>query len=92
MKRFLYVFLTVLMASSAMANELELTESPVIQITENQDGITITVQGNGMLNVRVMRDNDYDHVFNLLSMKRRSRAPMFARFLGPMTMALMVRC
>lgn len=60
MKKFLYVLLTVLMALPAMADDAEQTASPVITIEENQGALTIIVEGNGMLYVQVMRDNDYD--------------------------------
>lgn len=63
MKRFLYVLLTVLMALPMVAQAQEVTSNPVIQIEENQDELTIIVTGDGMLSVKVMRDQDNDFEF-----------------------------
>ena len=42
-----------------VATEAEMTASPVISVTEDQDSKTIVVTGDGMLNVQVMRGEEY---------------------------------
>ena len=66
MKKFLYALLTVLMALPAVAYASEQTANPVIRTEENQDALTIIVEGNGTLNVQVLRDNDYDWNINTI--------------------------
>ena len=56
MKKLLFVFLVMLAAIPAMAQDLPITETPVIQITEYQDGYTVVVEGEGLLTVELSRD------------------------------------
>lgn len=58
MKKLLFVFLVVLAAIPAMAQDLPITEAPVISFTEHQDGYTVLVEGAGLLTVELYSDNN----------------------------------
>ena len=60
MKRFLYVFLTVLLAFPAIAEGQVTTPCPEIRFEQSQDQFTIIVEGSGILTVQVLRDNNHD--------------------------------
>lgn len=64
MKRLFYFLLVVLMALPAIADAQEMSADPVIEISETDDYITIVVQAAGRLNVKVVRDNNYDQDFS----------------------------
>ena len=64
MKRLFYFLLVVLMALPAIADAQEMSADPVIEISETDDYITIVVRADGRLNVKVVRDNNYDQDFS----------------------------
>ena len=73
MKRLFYFLLVVLMALPAIADAQEMSADPVIEISETDDYITIVVQAAGRLNVKVVRDNNYDQ--ELPRLRRAGNCP-----------------
>ena len=58
MKRFFYSLFIVLMAMPAIA---EVTDTPVITVSESGPGYTITVEGDGLLNVQVVSSPELEY-------------------------------
>lgn len=60
MRKIFYFLLVMMAALPVVAQGQERTRAPKISFEENQDSKTIIVEGDGMLNVQVMRDQECD--------------------------------